>query len=159
MNDYTPRGTNHREVADHLARAGMTEGTSEGYAIERVYGECAERGVSPVVPLRETPAVKRGAHNAPCCENGEWRFAGATRSRLQAAGNQVALPDGRVQARFGLDRGRQAASADSARDAALARSLQAPRRGREREFGRLKNEWALAPHSACVGSSASGGML
>ena len=37
----------------------------KGYDIERVYGECAERGVSPVIPLRQTLAVKQHEHGAP----------------------------------------------------------------------------------------------
>jgi transposase len=53
----------------------------KGYDIERVYEECAEWDVLPVVPLRETPAVKRDAHKPPCCEHGEWRFAGADYGR------------------------------------------------------------------------------
>jgi hypothetical protein len=29
------------------------------------------------MPLRMTPAVKRGEHGAPACEHGRWTFAGA----------------------------------------------------------------------------------
>jgi len=36
---------------------------------------CMDRGVCPVTPLRETPAVKRGEHHGPTCERGEWTFA------------------------------------------------------------------------------------
>ncbi|MEK6228017.1 MAG: hypothetical protein AABM31_01650 [Actinomycetota bacterium] len=49
----------------------------KGYDIERVYGECAERGTVPVIPLRQTTAVKRGEDKPPTCLHGEWRFAGA----------------------------------------------------------------------------------
>jgi len=28
----------------------------KGYDIERVYGECEDRDVRPIIPLRETPA-------------------------------------------------------------------------------------------------------
>ena len=35
----------------------------------------------PIIPLRETPAVKRGDHKPPTCEHGEWTFAGADRGR------------------------------------------------------------------------------
>ncbi len=35
-----------------------TCGMDKGYDIERVYSECAEHGVSPVIPLRETTAVR-----------------------------------------------------------------------------------------------------
>lgn len=40
-----------------------------------------DRGICPVTPLRETPAVKRGEHHAPTCEHGEWTFAGADYKR------------------------------------------------------------------------------
>ncbi len=96
----------------------------KGYDNERVYDACAERASSPVIPLRETPAVKRGEHKPPSCEHGEWRFAGADYKR---GSDEVALPDGRVQARVGVGEGRPAASADPARDAALEGPLPGPR--------------------------------
>jgi hypothetical protein len=40
-----------------------------------------DRGVAPVIPLRQTPDVKRGADKSPCCEHGDWRFAGAGHER------------------------------------------------------------------------------
>ena len=46
-----------------------------------LYTETAERGRRPVIPLRETPAVARGVHKPPCCEHGEWTFAGADDNR------------------------------------------------------------------------------
>jgi DDE family transposase len=48
-----------------------------GYDTEPIHGSCMDRGILPVTPLRETPAVKRGDHKAPCCEHGVWTFAGA----------------------------------------------------------------------------------
>jgi hypothetical protein len=33
------------------------------------------------MPLRETPAVKRGDHKPPRCQHGKWRFAGSDYSR------------------------------------------------------------------------------
>ena len=39
------------------------------------------RGVCPVTPLRQTPAVKRGDHKPRCCEHGEWTFAGTDYKR------------------------------------------------------------------------------
>ncbi len=41
-----------------------------GYDNNRVYAECDERGCAPVIPLRQTPDVKRGQHGAPTCEHG-----------------------------------------------------------------------------------------
>ncbi len=42
-----------------------------GYDIGRVYSECEDRGSRPIIPLRETVAVKRGDHRPPNCEHGE----------------------------------------------------------------------------------------
>jgi transposase len=113
----------------------------KGYDIERVYGECAERGVSPVIPLRETTAVKRGEHKPPRCEHGEWRFAGADYKR-QAA--KWRCPTGRctpASVWVKADRLHPLIPRETLR----WRGLYKRRGAVEREFGRLKNEWALAP--------------
>src|SRR5215211_6197616 len=52
-----------------------------GYDNTRVYTECKDRGSRPIIPLRETPAVKAGQHKPPTCEHGEWRFAGSDAMR------------------------------------------------------------------------------
>ena len=57
---------------------------------------------------------------------------------------QVALPDWRVSPRLDLDQGRPPPPSRPSRDEAVEVAL----RGRgsvEREFGRLKHEWALLP--------------
>jgi Transposase DDE domain/Transposase domain (DUF772) len=53
----------------------------KGYDAGPIYEACDEREVLPVIPLRKTPAVKRGDHKPPRCEHGEWRFAGADYGR------------------------------------------------------------------------------
>lgn len=112
-----------------------------GYDIERVYSECAERGVSPVIPLRATTAVKRGDHKPPCFEHGEWRFAGADRKRGAA---KWRCPTGECEPAsrwVKADRLHPLIPRETPRWKSLYR-----RRGAvEREFGRLKNEWATAP--------------
>src|SRR5437660_8031747 len=45
--------------------------------VNPVYEACSESGCAPIIPLRRTPAVKRGEHRAPECEHGRWTFAGA----------------------------------------------------------------------------------
>jgi hypothetical protein len=72
-----------------------------------------------------------------------WRLA-LRRIGLQARRGQVALPDRRMPARLGLDQGVSPAPADPARDSPLHR-LYRRRAAVEREFGRLKNDWALSP--------------
>jgi hypothetical protein len=49
----------------------------KGYDNGPIHDGYMDRGIYPVTPLRETPAVKRGDHHAPTCEHGEWTFAGA----------------------------------------------------------------------------------
>jgi hypothetical protein len=112
-----------------------------GYDFTAIYDGCEERDVRPIIPLRETPAVKRGDHKAPTCEHGEWRFAGTDYGRK---GDQVALPDGRVQPAsvwIKADRLHPLIPRETLR----FRKLYRGRAAVEREFGRLKHEWALAP--------------
>ncbi len=95
-------------LLDRLQRTPSTCAMDRGYDVERVYGECAERDVQPVIPLRQTPGVKRGAHL-----EGE-----ADGSRLRPM----------------LER-----------DSERWRTLYKARGAVEREFGRLKHEWAMLP--------------
>lgn len=71
-------------LLDKLHTLGINPETAaldKGYDNARVYRDCAERDIAPVIPLRQTPDVKRGDDKPPCCEHGEWRFAGADRKR------------------------------------------------------------------------------
>jgi transposase len=100
-----------------------------------------ERGVCPVTPLRQTPAVKRGDHKAPTCEHGEWTFAGTDYKR-QAT--KWRCPTGECQPKstwIKADRLHPLIPRHTARSSALYKSRGAV----EREFGRLKHEWALLP--------------
>jgi hypothetical protein len=49
----------------------------KGYDVTPVYEACERAGALPIIPLRKTPAVKRGDHRAPTCEHGVWTVAGA----------------------------------------------------------------------------------
>jgi IS5 family transposase len=53
----------------------------KGYDVNPVYEACEAVGAAPIIPLRRTPAVKRGAHRPPECEHGTWTFAGADTKR------------------------------------------------------------------------------
>ena len=55
-----------------------------GYDLGPVYEGFEARGCHPVIPLRETPAVKAGKHRPPTCEHGEWTFAGSDAKRQAA---------------------------------------------------------------------------
>ena len=48
-----------------------------GYDAGDVYAEIEGRDMRPVIPLKNTPAVKAGKHKPPQCEHGEWTFAGS----------------------------------------------------------------------------------
>ena len=53
----------------------------KGYDVSLAYDACEDRDVRPIIPLRETPAVKAGKAGPPACE---WRFAGADPQRKAA---------------------------------------------------------------------------
>ncbi len=113
----------------------------KGYDNNRVYGACSERGISPVIPLRKTPDVKKGKDRPPTCEHGEWRFAGADRKR---GATKWRCPTGecRPASRW---------IAESRlhplipRETLRWKGLYRGRASVERGFGRLKNEWSLTP--------------
>ncbi len=52
-----------------------------GYDAEVIYDETESRHMRPVVPLRQTPAVKAGKDKPPSCDHGEWTFAGSDAKR------------------------------------------------------------------------------
>ncbi len=112
-----------------------------GYDNATVYDACAEREIAPVIPLRETPAVKRGDHKPPCCEHGEWRFAGADHKRKAT---KWRCPTGECKpasAWVQADRLHPLIPRETPRWKTLYRG----RASVERAFGRSKNEWALTP--------------
>jgi hypothetical protein len=111
------------------------------YDIVRVYDECAERDCQPIVPLRQTPAVKRGDHRPPECEHGTWTFAGSDYKR-QAS--KWRCPTGECKP------GSTWIKADRLhtlipRDTKRWKTMYHRRGAVEREFGRLKHDWALQP--------------
>jgi hypothetical protein len=52
-----------------------------GYDSESVYAEVESRHARPVIPLRQTPAVKACKNKPPTCDHGEWTFAGSDAKR------------------------------------------------------------------------------
>jgi len=121
--------------------APSTVALDRGYAVERVYAECEERDARPIIPLRETIAVKRGDHRPPECEHGTWAFAGADVSR---GASKWRCPTGECKPAsrwVAADRLHPLVPRETKR----WKSLYRRRASVEREFGRLKNEWALLP--------------
>jgi hypothetical protein len=112
-----------------------------GYDHEAVYAGCEERGCHPVIPLRQTPAVKAGKHLPPTCEHGAWTFAGADAKRRAA---KWRCPTGECSPAsrwVGATRLHTLIPRGTDRWKKLYRQ----RGSVERENGRLKHEWALLP--------------
>lgn len=121
--------------------APTTAAMDRGYDVTLVYEACEASGVLPIIPLRETTAVKRGEHGAPTCEHGRWTFAGADFKRKRA---KYRCPTGECEPKsrwVKADRRYPLVRRDSRR----WRDLYRGRAAVEREFGRLKNEYALTP--------------
>jgi transposase len=92
-------------------------------------------------PLRQTPAVVRGDHKPPCCEHGTWTFAGADFKRKAT---KWRCPTGEcLPASTGVKADRLHPLIP--RETERSRKLYRSRGAIEREFGRLKHEWALLP--------------
>jgi transposase, IS5 family len=131
-------------LIDAARRRGLAVETcamDKGYDVERVYTECVERDCQPIIPLRETPAVKRGDHRPPECEHGVWRFAGSDYKR---GASKWRCPTGECRPAskwVKADRLHPLIPRETPRWRALYRK----RASVEREFGRLKDGWALLP--------------
>jgi Transposase DDE domain/Transposase domain (DUF772) len=129
------------DAAQRRGAMAATCAMDKAYDVSRVYAECAERGCEAVVPVRATPAVKRGDHRPPSCEHGEWKFAGADRKR---GASKWRCPTGEclpASTWIKADRLHPLMPRESARWKATYRKRAAV----EREFGRLKHEWGLGP--------------
>jgi Transposase DDE domain len=112
-----------------------------GYDLTPVYEGFEQRGCHPVIPLRETPAVKAGKHRPPTCEHGDWTFAGADARRRAAKWRCPTAECSPASRWIGASRLHTVIPRGTARWKKLYRQRGAV----EREFGRLKNDWALLP--------------
>jgi hypothetical protein len=118
-----------------------TAAMDKGYDVGPVYDACAERDCLPIIPLRETGAVKAGKHLPPSCEHGTWTFGGSDRKR---GASKWRCPTGECKPAsvwIKADRLHPLIPRESKRWKAAYRK----RASVEREFGRLKNEWGLTP--------------
>jgi transposase, IS5 family len=131
-------------LLDEVIERGFSVNTAamdKGYDIGPIYDGCEERNVRPIIPLRETGAVKKGDHKPPRCKHGIWQFAGADYKR---GASKWRCPEGKCSP----------ASVWKKADRLFPlvprytkrwKSLYCGRASVEREFGCLKNEWALTP--------------
>jgi hypothetical protein len=112
-----------------------------GYDHEVIYAACEQRDCHPIIPLRETPAVKAGKHKPPTCEHGEWMFAGSDTKRQAAKWRCPTAECAPASRWIGASRLHTLIPRGTDRWKKLYRL----RGSVERENGRLKNEWALSP--------------
>jgi len=113
----------------------------KGYDNGPFHDGCMDRDVCPITALRKTPGVVRGDHKAPSCEHGGWTFVGADFKR-KATKWPCPTSECQPASRWvKADRMHPLIPRHTARSAGLYRSRGAV----EREFGRLKHEWALLP--------------
>jgi len=113
----------------------------KGYDNGPIHDGCMDRGVYPVTALRKTGRVKAGEHKPPTCEHGEWTFAGADFKRKAT---KWRCPTGECKPAsvwVKADRLHPLIPRETER----SRRLYHSRGAVEREFGRLKHEWALLP--------------
>lgn len=119
----------------------QTVAADKGYDNGPFHDGCMDRDVCPITPLRQTGAVKRGDHHAPTCEHGEWTFAGTDYKRRAT---KWRCPTGECKPAstwIKADRLHPLIPRHTARSVALFKGRVAI----EREFGRLKHEWAMLP--------------
>jgi len=118
-----------------------TAALDRGYDANFVYEACEASGAAPIIPVKETPAVKRGEHRAPSCEHGTWTFAGADFKRKAA---KWRCPTGDCKP-GSVWRKASRLHPLIPRETKRWRDLYRGRASVERAFGRLKNEAGLAP--------------
>jgi Transposase DDE domain len=129
------------DTAKRRGALAATAALDKGYDNNRVYGECMERDCLPLIPLRQTPDVKRGDDVPPSCQHGAWTFAGSDRKR---GASKWRCPTGECRPAstwVAADRLHPLIPRESKRWKAAYRKRAAV----EREFGRLKNQWGLKP--------------
>jgi Transposase DDE domain len=131
-------------LLDAAKRRGVMAATvamDKGYDVGPVYEDCAERECLPIIPLRETGAVKAGKHLPPECKHGTWTFAGSDRKR---GASKWRCPTGKCKPAstwIAADRLHTLIPRETKRWKRMYRK----RASVEREFGRCKNEWGLLP--------------
>ena len=131
-------------LLDALIARGITPATAvmdKGYDTQPIHDACETRGCRPIIPLKETAFVKRGDHHAPTCEHGVWTFAGADFKR---GASKWRCPTGECEPKS-VWRKASRLHPLIPRETERWGDLYRGRGAVERTFGRLKNEYGLAP--------------
>jgi hypothetical protein len=129
------------DTAQRRGAMAATAALDKGYDIQRIHDECMERDCLPMIPLKQTPDVKRGDHRPPECQHGVWTFAGSDRQR---GASKWRCPTGECKPAstwVAADRLHPLIPRETKRWKAGYRKRAAV----EREFGRLKHSWGLGP--------------
>jgi hypothetical protein len=131
-------------LLDSLSACGIASETcamDKGYDIKDIYNLCESRHIRPIIPLKNTDGVKWGWDKPPSCEHGQWHFYGADLGRKAT---EWRCPTGECEKKLRwvcCDRLRPLVPRSTDRWKKLYRGRGAV----EREFGRLKHEWAMLP--------------
>lgn len=129
------------DTAKRRGAMAATAALDKGYDIQRIHSECMDRDCLPLIPLKQTPDVKRGEDRPPCCEHGDWTFAGSDRKR---GASKWRCPTGEcapASTWIAASRLHPLIPRESKRWKAAYRKRAAV----EREFGRLKHSFGLKP--------------
>jgi hypothetical protein len=113
----------------------------KGYDGSANYAACENRGIRPVIPLKETVNVVNGLHKPPRCSHGTWTFAGSDAKRGASKWRCPAGACTPASRWIKADRLHTLIPRTTNR----WRSLYANRVMVERAFGQLKHEWAMLP--------------
>jgi hypothetical protein len=114
----------------------------KGYDSGPIHDGCMERGLCPVTALLRSSRVKRGEHKPPTREHGQWTFAGADFKRKAT---KWRCPTGECAPASVWVKANRLHPLIPARETERSRKLYRSRGAVQREFGRLKHEWALLP--------------
>ena len=129
------------DAAKDRGFAAETTALDMGYDTEAIHAACEARDSRPIIPLKQTAGVKAGRASPPSCEHGTWTFAGSDPSRGRSKW-RCPTSECRPGSRWiKADRLHPLIPRESKRWKSLYRG----RGSVEREFGRLKHEWALLP--------------
>jgi hypothetical protein len=119
----------------------LTAAMDSAYDVGHVHDAFEAGGCHPIAKLRKTPGVLKGAHKPTMCEHGTWTFAG---SDFKRGASKWRCPTGECKPAsrwVKADRLHPLIPRETKRWG----KLYAQRSAVEREFGRLKHEWALLP--------------
>jgi hypothetical protein len=116
----------------------------KAYDSETIHHGCMELGIAPVIPMRATGPVKRGAAEPRHCAHGRWIFAGADYQRRATKWRCPGCPTDQCSPAstwVKADRLHPLIPRDSKR----FKDLYWERTAIEREFANLKEHWSLVP--------------